>query len=93
MFGYRPYVGTSRQEIRDKVLAKQVQIRKGDIPENWSQDAADFVNRLIQRKPQNRLGNNGPDEVMAHPWFRDVNWQKLRRKQARVPFNSIYNPD
>ena len=32
MMGMRPYLGTSRKEIRDKVLAKQVQIKKDEIP-------------------------------------------------------------
>jgi len=74
IFGIRPYIGSNRQEIRDKILAKQVQIRKKDIPQGWSTDAIDFVNHLIQRKPQNRLGNNGPEEVMNHPWFKDIDW-------------------
>ena len=60
IFGFRPYTGGSRQEIRDKILSKQVQIKKRDIPVGWSQQAVDFVNQLIQRKPQNRLGYNGP---------------------------------
>ena len=93
IFGIRPYIGSNRQEIRDKILAKQVQIRKKDIPSGWSTDAVDFVNHLIQRKPQNRLGNNGPEEVMNHPWFKDINWQRLRRKQIQNPFNPVYNPD
>ena len=37
IFGFRPYMGSNRQEIRDKILAKQVQIRKKDIPADWSQ--------------------------------------------------------
>lgn len=28
MFGYRPYNGSSRQEIRDKVLSKQAKIKR-----------------------------------------------------------------
>lgn len=51
MFGRRPYVGKSRKEIRDHILQKQVQIKKGEIPRNWSVEAADFVNKMIQRKP------------------------------------------
>jgi len=46
MFGVRPYVGKSRKEIKDKIMAKQVQIRKSDIPEGWSVEAADFINRV-----------------------------------------------
>lgn len=41
------------------ILAKQIQIKKSQIPRGWSAHAADLVNRLIQRKPSNRLGING----------------------------------
>ena len=33
MFAVRPYLGKSRKEIREEILAKQVQIKKEDIPE------------------------------------------------------------
>lgn len=46
MMGRRPYNGKSRKEIREEVLAKQVQIKKNDIPEGWSIEAADFINRV-----------------------------------------------
>ncbi|CAD8201675.1 unnamed protein product [Paramecium octaurelia] len=62
MLGRRPYLGRSRQEIREQMLAKQVVIKRQEIPLGWSLEAADFTNKLLQRKPQNRLGNNGPDE-------------------------------
>jgi len=28
-------------------MAKQVQIKKEDIPEGWSREAADFINRVF----------------------------------------------
>lgn len=93
IFGFRPYTGQSRQQIRDKVLAKQAQIRKRDKPSQWSHQAMDFVNQLIQRKPFNRLGNNGPQQVMSHPWFADIDWNRLRRKLIQPPFIPLYNPD
>ena len=46
MFGKRPYVGRSRREIRDHILAKQISIKKGDIPRDWSLQAADFINKV-----------------------------------------------
>lgn len=61
MLGKRPYHGRSRKEIRDDVLARQVQIKKHEIPDNWSIESADFVNRMIQRKPSNRLGHNSSE--------------------------------
>jgi len=50
MFGRRPYLGKSRKEIRDHILSKQVQIKRNEIPLNWSFEAADFINKMIQRK-------------------------------------------
>lgn len=46
MYGVRPYLGKSRKEIKDLILAKQVQIKPNDIPENWSLEAADFTNKV-----------------------------------------------
>jgi serine/threonine protein kinase len=86
IFGRRPYVGKTRKEIRDHILAKQVQIKRADIPADWSIEACDFVNRLIQRKPNKRLGLNGPNEVKYHPWLRDFPWEKLRSGQLPSPF-------
>ena len=68
------------------VLAKQVQIRKNDIPPGWSLEAADFINKMIHRKPGTRLGANGPEEVKAHPWFKNFPWDELLRKELISPF-------
>ncbi|CAD8059442.1 unnamed protein product [Paramecium sonneborni] len=86
IMGKRPYTGKSRQEIRDQVIAKQVQIKNTDIPAGWSLEAVDFANKLIQRKPANRLGVNGPDEVKAHQWFKDYSWDKLLERQLTSPY-------
>lgn len=100
MFGRRPYLGRDRKEIREAILAKQVSIKKNEMPPDWSLEAADFINRvtsislcritrssqLLQRKPANRLGNNGPQEVKNHPWLRDFPWEKLKRKELLAPF-------
>lgn len=40
------------------MLAKQIQL--DEIPPyGWSRESIDLVNRLIQRKPDSRLGFNG----------------------------------
>ena len=86
MMGRRPYQGRSRREIRDEVMAKQVQLRKQDIPIGWSLEAADFINKLIQRRSSSRLGFNGAHEVKNHAWLRSVQWQKMFEKTVESPF-------
>ncbi len=53
MIGKRPYNGKSRKEIREEILAKQVQIKKTEIPDGWSIEGADFINR-VRRKQTNK---------------------------------------
>lgn len=86
MLGHRPYKGKSRKEIRDDMLQRQASVKLEEVPAGWSSLAADFINRLIQRKPTQRLGRNGPDEVCSHPWLADVQWAKLRLKELEAPF-------
>jgi serine/threonine protein kinase len=86
MMGCRPYVGRSRAEIKDAVLARQVQLRRQDIPLGWSLEAADFINKLIQRKPSHRLGYNGPAEVRRHTWLKDFPWSNLFDKSLEPSF-------
>jgi hypothetical protein len=47
MFGKRPFVGKDRKEIRDHILSKQIQIKAKDLPEGWSREAMDFINKCI----------------------------------------------
>ena len=86
MLGRRPYIGKSRAEIRDRILSKQVQVSITELPIGWSYEAADFVNRLIQRKPANRLGHNGIREIKSHPWLKDFPWKSLYDKMLDAPF-------
>ena len=48
MYGVRPYLGKSRKEIKELIIAKQVQIKKQDIPEDWSVESGDFINKVLQ---------------------------------------------
>lgn len=86
MLGRRPYIGRNRKEIRDQILSKQVQIKRNEIPAGWSLEATDFINKLIQRKPVNRLGLDGPHEVKNHPWLKDYPWEKLYNKEIQPLF-------
>ena len=38
------------------------------------------------RKPAQRLGTNGIQEIKGHEWFKDFDWTALRNKQMIAPF-------
>lgn len=72
MLGRRPYVGASRKEIKEQMLSRQACVRFDQLPFKWSPDSLDFVNKLLLRNPEQRLGANGIEEIKDHPWLQDV---------------------
>mmetsp|Transcript_28402 Transcript_28402/g.28074 ORF Transcript_28402/g.28074 Transcript_28402/m.28074 type:complete len:310 (+) Transcript_28402:138-1067(+) len=86
MMGRRPYIGRNRNDIKEQVLSKQIKLKKSDLPAGWSIESADFINKLLQRKPENRLGANGPSEVKNHVWLSDVSWSSLFEKTLSSPY-------
>ena len=91
MLGYRPYLGRSRKEIKELIIYKQAKLNEAEIPYTWSNEAADFINKLLKRKPNKRLGYNGINELKSHIWMRDINWNALKRKELVAPF--LPNPN
>ena len=86
MYGHRPYIGKNKHEVKQLILTKQAKIEIEDLPEDFSHEIADFINRLIQRKPVHRLGKNDINEVVNHPWFNDFDWDNCSKKQLNAPY-------
>ena len=90
MYGHRPYLGKNKNEVKQLILTRQAKIDIDDLPEGFSNDIADFINKLIQRKPKNRLGKNDINEVLNHPWFDDFDWENCNDKKLRAPYIPKY---
>ncbi|MCQ2820285.1 MAG: protein kinase [archaeon] len=87
MNGRRPYVGRNRKEIKEKMLAEQAMIKKEDLIKGWSYESADFINKLLLRKPEERLGyKRGVKELKEHPWLKYYPWKELEKKTLPSPF-------
>ena len=87
IFGDRPYEGTTRKALRDEIIKRQARIHSNEIPRGWSREGIDFVNQLMQRKPEKRLGNtNGIQELKEHKWFKNFDWAALENKTYPSPF-------
>lgn len=57
-----------------------------NVPNGWSENAADLINKLIIRKDDQRLGKNGICEIKNHPWFNDIDWIELENHRLEAPF-------
>lgn len=40
----------NRQEIKEKMASEFIQIKDEEIPEGWSVEFAQFVNKLLEKK-------------------------------------------
>ena len=86
MFGHRPYLGKNKHEVKQLILTKQARIDINDLPDNFNPEIADFINKLIQRKPKYRLGRNDINEVLNHSWFVGFDWDNCSKKILNAPY-------
>ena len=88
LMGKKPFRGNNKKKIAEKILYKNIKLTKKNIPENYSITMGDFINKLLKRNPEERLGNKNIEEIINHPWFEGVDWEIIELKL----FNSDYIP-
>ena len=97
--GERPYKGKNRKEIKDKINKEQIQLTMNeqiknnyqDIDninsgENWSKESINFINNLLMRNPEERLGYKGINELKQHLWLKYYPWNLIKNKALPSPF-------
>jgi protein kinase A len=54
----------------------------------FQSNATDLILKLMESEPSKRYGNmrNGTDDVFTHPWFREVDWNKLSNREIIAPY-------
>lgn len=58
------------------------------FPRSISTDAKELLSGLLVKDPTKRLGG-GPDDakdIMAHNFFRSINWTDLNQKKVRLKY-------
>ncbi|KAJ8919730.1 hypothetical protein NQ315_006258, partial [Exocentrus adspersus] len=76
----------TQQEISRRILRTTP-----PIPESLGKDVADFITKLLVKDPRKRLGGGEEDakELKRHPFFKNLDWNKLARKEIPAPFKPI----
>ena len=82
MMKKRPYIGKNRQEIKEKMINEFVQIKSEQIPKGWSVEFADFVNKLLEKNEEKRLGYKNINDLKCHPWLKLLNWKNIYLMKA-----------
>ncbi|KAJ1551583.1 hypothetical protein HK405_014238 [Cladochytrium tenue] len=81
--GLPPFYSENVNLMYRKILRDQLM-----FPAGFSETAQSLVRRLLDRDPRRRLGAGPADaeEIKSHPYFSDVDWDLLVKRQVRPPF-------
>ena len=96
IFGKRPFIGNNKQEIANNTLNIKINLEENDLPDDFSEDAADFVNGLLITKNNRRLGSRGIDDIKNHSWLDDVDWTGIENHNINdnnIIFIPVLNED
>ncbi|EGE05620.1 AGC/PKC protein kinase [Trichophyton equinum CBS 127.97] len=78
-----PFRGEDEDEIYDAILADEPL-----YPIHMPRDSVSILQKLLTREPELRLGSGPTDaqEIMSHPFFRNINWDDIYHKRVPPPF-------
>lgn len=81
--GSLPFQGKDRKETMALILKAKL-----GMPQFLSAEAQSLLRALFKRNPCNRLGAgvDGVEEIKRHPFFVNIDWNKLYRKEIKPPF-------
>jgi p70 ribosomal S6 kinase len=70
-------------------MDKSVLMRDARFPSDlFSTDAADIIRKLLEKRPEKRLGAGprGADLIKEHKWFANIDWGLLEAGYVKAPF-------
>ncbi|CAG8565754.1 5562_t:CDS:2 [Acaulospora morrowiae] len=79
--GLPPFYDDNTNEMYRKILQDELR-----FPEEVGSEARSLLTGLLTRDPNQRLGNNGAQEIKEHPFFASIDWKKLIQKKVQPPF-------
>jgi serum/glucocorticoid-regulated kinase 2 len=81
--GLPPFYDENTNEMYRKILSEPLHFPSAEIV---PPSAKDLLTKLLNRKPDQRLGANGASEIKAHPFFHSIDWRKLLQRKYEPTF-------
>ena len=72
-----------------KILYKNISQSKLMLHDYFSDELKDLLSQLLCRDPNKRIGVVDKNELKNHEWFKDIDWDKLAKKQIEPPLNLV----
>mgnify|MGYP003386321579 FL=1 len=82
----RDAIAAGEDISKDAAIDKAVkELEPPYAPELFNEEAANLIAGLLNKDGKERLGAKGAAEVMAHPFFSDVNWEEYEDDSIKPP--------
>lgn len=78
--GKTPFYKGKRQRTWDAILHNKL-----EMPANMDEDTTSLIMQLMERDPEQRLGCNNTEDVRAHPFFSEVDFDALLARSVAAP--------
>ncbi|KAL4455810.1 hypothetical protein ABPG74_003220 [Tetrahymena malaccensis] len=91
LFSMPPFYHKQHKQMFQKIVFEELQYNPNM---QVSSQAKDLIGRLLCKDPRIRLGScEGATELKNHPWFEDVDWDALYKRQVQAPFKPVTNQE
>ncbi|KAJ0398493.1 hypothetical protein P43SY_006651 [Pythium insidiosum] len=90
--GHTPFYHTNRKRNFENIVRMPLRFPTEPV---LSDDAKSIVRGLLSKDPAKRLGSGpgGAREIMEHPFFATVDWERLYKRDVPVPFRPVVRRD
>ena len=72
-----------------KILYRNISHSKLMLHDYFSDELKDLLTQLLCRDPHKRIGVLDKNELKSHEWFKDIDWDKLAKKQIDPPLDLV----
>ncbi|XP_057669398.1 atypical protein kinase C-like [Diorhabda carinulata] len=89
LVGRSPFLSENFEDYSEDCLFQIILQKPIRIPRNLSTKASNVLRGFLNKDPLHRLGCRKPEgfnEVLRHPFFQSIQWNKLEAKQIKPPY-------
>merc|ERR1711964_137232 len=80
--GKWPYTGDNKNQLYEAIRKDPVDFNVEGVV--MSSQLKEFITKLLEKDPNERLGHNGADKVLEEAWIRD--WKDKKFKTLQPPY-------
>lgn len=82
IYGIPPFYNKQQNVMLNNIIKKNASFpRMIEI----SNELEDLISRCLCKQPNKRIGAENISKIKEHPWFSDIDWDKMEKQQLEAP--------